>query len=52
MLLQHINELGTTVIVVTHEKELVNQFDKRVVAIDGGLIISDRQGGYFQYEQT
>lgn len=52
MLLQHINDLGTTVIVVTHEKELVNQFDKRVVAIDGGLIISDRQGGYFQYEQT
>jgi len=52
MLLERINDLGTTVIVVTHEKELVNQFDKRVVAIDGGLIISDRQGGYFQYEQT
>lgn len=52
MLLEHINDLGTTVIVVSHEKELVNKFDKRVVAIDGGLIISDRQGGYFQYEQT
>jgi cell division transport system ATP-binding protein len=52
LLLQHINDLGTTVIVVTHERELVNQFDKRVVAIDGGLIISDRQGGYFQYEQS
>ena len=52
MLLERINDLGTTVIVVTHEKELVNQFDKRVVAIDGGLIISDKQGGYFQYEQT
>jgi cell division transport system ATP-binding protein len=51
-LLERINDLGTTVIVVTHEKELVDQFDKRVVAIDGGLIISDQQGGYFQYEQT
>ena len=52
MLLERINDRGTTVIVVTHEKELVDQFDKRVVAIDGGLIISDQQGGYFQYEQT
>lgn len=51
-LLERINDLGTTVIVVTHEKELVNRFDKRVVAIDGGLIISDRQGGYIQYEQA
>jgi len=53
MLLEQINDLGTTVLVVTHEKELVDQFDKRVVAIDGGLIVSDRMdGGYFQYEQA
>jgi len=52
MLLEHINDLGTTVLVVTHEKELVDQFDKRVVAIDGGLIVSDRMGGYYQYEQA
>ncbi|MGI6335848.1 MAG: cell division ATP-binding protein FtsE [Clostridiales bacterium] len=51
MLLEHINSLGTTVLVVTHEKELVNQFNQRVVAIDGGLIVSDRTGGYYQYEQ-
>lgn len=47
MLLEKINSLGTTVVVVTHEKELVNQFEKRVVAIDGGLVISDRTGGYY-----
>ena len=47
MLFEKINALGTTVIVVTHERELVDQFEKRVVAIDGGLIISDRTGGYF-----
>ena len=51
MLLERINDLGTTVLVVTHEKELVNRFDRRVVAIDGGLIVSDTTGGYYQYEQ-
>ena len=51
LLLAKINELGTTVLVVTHEKELVNRFDRRVVAIDGGLIVSDKTGGYYQYEQ-
>jgi len=45
-LLVRINELGTTVLVVTHEKDLVNQFSKRVVTIDQGRIISDRVGGY------
>lgn len=47
-LLEKINALGTTVIVVTHEKELVNQFEKRVVSIDKGVIVSDRTGGYYQ----
>ena len=50
MLLEKINELGTTVLIVTHEKELVNQFSKRVVAIDGGHIISDGMDGYNNYE--
>lgn len=50
MLLEKINELGTTVLVVTHEKELVNNFAKRVVAIDGGRIISDGMDGYYTYE--
>ena len=34
LLLEKINELGTTLLVVTHEKELVNAFSKRVVAIN------------------
>ena len=45
-LLVQINELGTTVLVVTHEKDLVNQFGKRVVTIEQGRIVSDRVGGY------
>ncbi|NLD88544.1 MAG: cell division ATP-binding protein FtsE [Clostridiales bacterium] len=51
MLLEKIHSLGTTVLVVTHERELVDQFDKRVVAIDGGLIVSDKTGGYYRYEE-
>ena len=46
-LFEKINSLGTTVVVVTHEKELVNQFEKRVVSIDKGVIVSDRTGGYY-----
>ena len=51
MLLEKINELGTTVLVVTHEKNLVNRFDKRVVAIENGRIISDGTGGYYNGEK-
>ncbi len=51
LLLQKINELGTTVLVVTHEKELVDSFSKRVIAIDGGRIISDGMDGYYTYER-
>ena len=52
MLLERINELGTTVLVVTHEKDLVNRFSKRVVAIENGRIISDETGGYYNNETT
>ena len=41
LLLEKINSLGTTVLVVTHEQELVRRFDKRVIAIDDGLVVSD-----------
>ena len=49
-LLQEINNLGTTVLVVTHEQELVKHFDKRVIAIDEGVVISDGMDGYYRYE--
>ena len=51
MLLEQINALGTTVMVVTHEKELVNRFTKRVVAIHEGKIISDGMDGYYLHEK-
>ena len=45
-LLVKINELGTTMVVVTHEKDLVDHFGKRVVTIDSGRVINDSVGGY------
>lgn len=49
-LLQEINNLGATVLVVTHEQDLVERFANRVVAIDDGLVISDGMDGYYHYE--
>ena len=47
-LLEKINDMGTTILVVTHERELVNRFGKRVVAIESGRLISDASGGYYR----
>ena len=51
LLLEQINALGTTVMVVTHEKGLVDRFTKRVVAISQGKVISDGMDGYYNYEE-
>lgn len=46
-LLEEINERGTTVVVVTHNKEIVNLMQKRVITLKKGRIISDEEkGGY------
>ena len=49
-LLQEINNLGTTMLVVTHEDDLVERFHRRVIVIDNGLITSDGMDGYYHYE--
>jgi cell division transport system ATP-binding protein len=49
-LLQEINNLGTTVLVVTHALELVDRFHKRVIALKDGLVVSDGMDGYKNYE--
>lgn len=46
-LFEKINELGTTILIVTHEKELVDEFEKRVIMIDSGEIVSDARGRYY-----
>lgn len=50
LLLQEINNLGTTVLVVTHAQDLVDRFEKRVVAIDEGVVVHDGMDGYYKYE--
>lgn len=46
-LLEQINENGTTVLVVTHNREIVNSMQKRVVTMKRGVIVSDEEkGGY------
>ncbi|MBR2132515.1 MAG: cell division ATP-binding protein FtsE [Oscillospiraceae bacterium] len=45
-LLEQINALGTTVLVVTHERDLVDRFDKRVITLDRGRVVSDGRGYY------
>jgi cell division transport system ATP-binding protein len=46
-LLTEINQRGTTVIVATHEKSIVDAMKKRVVALDRGLIVRDQQKGLY-----
>ena len=45
-LLERINALGTTVIVVTHERGLVNHFNKRIILLNDGQVIGDGRGSY------
>lgn len=48
-LLEEMNQLGTTVVVVTHNNEIVNQMKKRVVTLSQGVVTNDiPQGGYVQ----
>ena len=49
-LLEEINSRGTTVIVVTHSRELVDMMKKRVITLDKGYVISDEREGGYRYE--
>lgn len=50
LLLNQINKRGTTVVVVTHAKDIVNKMKKRVVAIDDGRVVRDSQEGEYGYD--
>lgn len=49
-LLEEINNRGTTVIVVTHNREVVDAMKKRVITIRKGVIVSDERKGGYSYE--
>ncbi len=46
-ILQKINELGTTVILATHDRDIINKLEKRVITIDRGRIIRDEEKGKY-----
>lgn len=46
-LLLKINELGTTVILATHDREIINKIEKRVITLDNGRILRDEQKGKY-----
>lgn len=50
-ILEKINTRGTTIIMATHNKEVVNTIRHRVIAIEGGIIIRDEAGGDYGYER-
>ena len=48
-IINKINEDGTTIIMATHDKDIVNKFRKRVIAINKGILTSDKEnGGYIE----
>lgn len=47
---EEINDKGTTIIMATHSKEIVDSFKKRVIAIEDGVIVRDEQRGEYSYE--
>lgn len=49
-LFEEINDLGTTVVMATHNRDIVNQMKKRVVAIEDGQIVRDELRGEYGYE--
>ncbi|MGI6126325.1 MAG: cell division ATP-binding protein FtsE [Planifilum sp.] len=49
-LLEEINARGTTVVMATHNKEIVNTMRKRVIAIENGVIVRDEDQGEYGYE--
>lgn len=49
-LLEEANERGTTVLVVTHNQEIVNEMKKRVITMKKGVIVSDEQEGGYRNE--
>ena len=48
--LEAINKLGTTIIMVTHDTDIVNRMKKRVILLDSGRIIRDYRKGTYEHE--
>jgi len=51
-IINKINEEGTTIIMATHDKDIVNKYQKRVLTLEKGILISDKEkGGYLKWKR-
>lgn len=50
--LEVINNLGTTIIMATHDKEMVDRMKKRVILLDSGRVVKDYEKGTYDYDET
>ena len=48
--MEEINKMGTTIVMATHDKEIVDGMGKRVIAIEKGFIVRDEKNGVYGYE--
>ena len=51
MLLQEVNKMGTTVVVVTHNNDVVDIMQKRVITLEEGHLVRDDKKGGYEYER-
>lgn len=51
MLLEEVNKMGTTLVVVTHNNDIVDVMQKRVITLQEGSLVHDEQKGGYQYER-
>lgn len=49
-LLEEVNRAGTTVVIVTHSQDIVDKMKKRVITLDKGVVVSDKQESGYDYE--
>jgi cell division transport system ATP-binding protein len=52
MLLQEVNQMGTTVVVVTHNNDVVDVMQKRVINLEDGVLVRDEKKGGYEYERA
>ena len=49
-LLERINRTGTTILVATHDREMVDQMRRRVLALENGTLVRDQKKGVYGYD--
>ena len=51
-LFEHINQRGTTIVIATHDQNIVDMMRKRVIHLEHGVVVRDEEGGYSDENQN